>query len=93
LLADGPRTASEIHAYFPIAAPAVSRHLRVLREAGMVSTRRPENDRRVRRYALEGEPLEEVSGWLEELRGGWQRQLESFKDYVEVRASQSDVPR
>ena len=85
MLASRPHTASEIHRAFPIAAPAVSRHLRVLREAGLVEERRPEEDRRVRLYTLRPEPMEEVTGWLEELSRAWQQQLESFKDYVALR--------
>jgi DNA-binding transcriptional ArsR family regulator len=85
MLAGKPHTASEIHRAFPIAAPAVSRHLRVLREAGLVEERRPEEDKRVRLYTLRPEPVEEVAGWLDELGRAWQRQLESFKDYVALR--------
>ena len=85
MLAGRPHTASEIHRAFPIAAPAVSRHLRVLREAGLIEERRPEEDRRVRLYTLRPEPMEEVIGWLEELSRAWQEQLESFKDYVALR--------
>jgi DNA-binding transcriptional ArsR family regulator len=72
MLAARPHTASEIHRAFPIAAPAVSRHLRVLREAGLIQERRPEEDRRVRLYTLRPEPMQEVAGWLEELSRGWQ---------------------
>jgi DNA-binding transcriptional ArsR family regulator len=86
LLALSPRTASEIHAAFPIANPAVSRHLRVLREAGLIVERPVAEDRRVRLYALEPRALENLSAWIAELSAGWQAQLESFKDYVEVRS-------
>lgn len=82
MLAAGPRTATEIHRAFPIAAPAVSRHLRVLRAS---SKSRPEEDRRVRLYTLRPEPFREVAGWLEELSRTWQEQLDSLKDYVELR--------
>lgn len=85
LLAGRPHTASEIHRAFPIAAPAVSRHLRVLREAGLIEERRPDEDRRVRLYTLRPEPMQEVAGWLDDLSDLWQQQLESFKDYVAVR--------
>jgi DNA-binding transcriptional ArsR family regulator len=85
LLAAGPRPAGEIHAAFSIAAPAVSRHLRVLRDAGLVEERRPDDDHRVRIYSLRPQPLEQVSGWLERTSATWQAQLESFKEFVEVR--------
>jgi DNA-binding transcriptional ArsR family regulator len=93
LLAERPRTASELHSAFPIAAPAVSRHLRVLREAGLVGEEQVPEDRRVRLYRLEHEALEELSAWLSELSRGWQRQLDSFRDYVSVRGSRGHSAR
>ena len=85
MLVESPRTASEIHQAFPIAAPAVSRHLRVLREAGMVVEHGVPGDKRVRLYALAREPITELSRWLEQLSAAWQDQLDAFKDYVELR--------
>ncbi len=85
MLGESSRTASEIHRAFPIAAPAVSRHLRVLREAGMVVERGVPGDKRVRLYALAPEPLDELSRWLEQLSQAWQGQLDAFKDYVALR--------
>lgn len=93
LLATRPRSAGEIHAAFPIAAPAVSRHLRVLREAGLVEERRPPNDRRVRLYALKPEPLQEVATWLAETSRTWQSQLDSFQDFVALRNERPQEPR
>lgn len=88
MLASRPHTATEIHDAFSIAAPAVSRHLRVLREAGVIDESTPAADRRVRLYTLRTEPLEELAGWLEELTLGWQAQLDSFKDFVALRTAQ-----
>jgi DNA-binding transcriptional ArsR family regulator len=85
LLATGPRAASEIHHAFPIADPAVSRHLRVLREAGLLAEERPAEDRRVRLYRLEARTLEPLATWLAELNQTWQAQLESFKRYTDLR--------
>ena len=85
MLGQSPRTATQIHDAFPIAAPAVSRHLRVLREAGLIVERGVPDDRRVRMYALAPEPIDELSGWLEQLSQTWQDQLEAFKDYVALR--------
>jgi DNA-binding transcriptional ArsR family regulator len=87
MLATRPHTATEIHRSFPIAAPAVSRHLRVLREAGLVEERRPEHDRRVRVYTLRVEPVQELAGWLDAVSEQWQTQLDSFKEYVALRAA------
>ncbi len=85
MLAHSPRTASQIHHAFAIAAPAVSRHLRVLREAGLIVERGVAGDKRVRLYALSPEPIGELSRWLEQLSEAWQAQLDSFKDYVALR--------
>jgi DNA-binding transcriptional ArsR family regulator len=93
MLAGRPHTASEIHRAFPIAAPAVSRHLRVLREAGLIEERRPEEDRRVRLYTLRPEPMQEVAGWLEGLSRAWQEQLEAFKEYVILRKARPEGKR
>ena len=60
-LANGPATVNELAALLPIARPGVSRHLRVLREAGLVEVRQ-EAQRRV--YSLRLEPLAEVDEWL-----------------------------
>jgi DNA-binding transcriptional ArsR family regulator len=91
LLASRPHTATELHRAFSIAAPAVSRHLRVLREAGLIEERRPEHDRRVRLYRLRPEPVQEVGGWLDELSDAWQQQLESYKDFVAVRMTPTET--
>ena len=86
LLAERPRTTGELAGAFPIAGPAVSRHLRVLREAGLVEEERPADDRRVRLYTLRTAPLTELSGWLEGLSGSWQRQLDAYADYARTRS-------
>jgi DNA-binding transcriptional ArsR family regulator len=85
MLGASPRTATQIHQAFPIAAPAVSRHLRVLREAGLIVEHGVPGDKRVRLYALSPEPITELSRWLEQLGQAWQGQLDSFKDYVALR--------
>jgi len=70
MLARRPHTATEIHDACDIAAPAVSRHLRVLREAGVIEERRPDDDRRVRIYTLRTEPIGELASRLDELARG-----------------------
>jgi DNA-binding transcriptional ArsR family regulator len=62
LLADGERTAGEIADRFTVSRPAISRHLRVLRECGLVRYRE-EAQRRV--YTLDTTPLTGVDGWLQ----------------------------
>jgi DNA-binding transcriptional ArsR family regulator len=85
MLADHPHTAGEIHRAFPIANPAVSRHLRVLREAGLVEERTPPDDGRVRVYSLRPDALAAIRGWFEGMDTRWQSQLDSFKDFVALR--------
>ena len=78
-LADGPATAGDLAALLPIARPGVSRHLRVLREAGLVEVRQ-EAQRRV--YALRPEPLAEVDEWLGRYRGLWEQRLDALHTEV-----------
>ena len=78
-LSDGPATAGELAALFPIARPGVSRHLRVLRDAGLVDVRR-EAQRRV--YTLRPEPLAEVDEWLGRYRALWEQRLDALHTEV-----------
>jgi len=72
ILREHPATAGELAAALPIARPGVSRHLRVLREAGLVEVRQ-EAQRRI--YTIRPEPLAEVNQWLEAYRTLWQNRL------------------
>jgi DNA-binding transcriptional ArsR family regulator len=74
-LTGGPATAGELAALLPIARPGVSRHLRVLREAGLVEVRQ-EAQRRV--YSLRPEPLAEVDEWLGRYRALWEHRLDAL---------------
>lgn len=71
-LSGGSSTAGELAALLPIARPGVSRHLRVLREAGLVEVRH-EAQRRV--YSLRPEPLAEIDEWLSRYRAQWEQRL------------------
>lgn len=62
MLATGERSAGDIAERFPIAGPSVSRHLRVLRESGLIAYRREATSRF---YRLEPEPLDEVRQWMQ----------------------------
>jgi DNA-binding transcriptional ArsR family regulator len=79
LLADGERTAGaiseDVRAEFGISQPAVSQHLRVLREAGF-TTVRADGTRRL--YAVDAAPLREVDEWLERFRGFWNQRLDAL---------------
>jgi DNA-binding transcriptional ArsR family regulator len=81
MLRDGQLSAGQIADRFAISRPAVSRHLRVLREAGLV---RDEADGRRRVYALVTAPLDELAGWLEQLTrpSGWQHRLDALETEV-----------
>jgi DNA-binding transcriptional ArsR family regulator len=74
-LRGGPATAGELAELLPIARPGVSRHLRVLREAGLVEVRQ-EAQRRV--YSLRPEPLAEVDEWLGRYRTLWEHRLDAL---------------
>ncbi|MFE2233545.1 ArsR/SmtB family transcription factor [Streptomyces sp. NPDC059442] len=79
LLATGERTSGEVSAVireeFGISQPAVSQHLRVLRESGFASVR-PEGTRRL--YTVDAAPLREVDDWLERFRGFWEQRLDAL---------------
>ena len=78
-LTGGPATAGELAALLPIARPGVSRHLRVLREAGLVQVRQ-EAQRRV--YSLRLEPLTEIDEWLGRYRALWEQRLDALHTEV-----------
>ena len=75
LLAHGELPAGELAGRFPVSRPAISRHLRVLREAGLVTAR---TQGRRRLYALETRPLRELDDWLEPYRDLWARRLDAL---------------
>jgi DNA-binding transcriptional ArsR family regulator len=72
LLADGERSAGEIASQFSTSRPGVSRHLRVLRERGLVQARE-QGQRRL--YSLDPAPLVELDAWLERYRVFWTNRL------------------
>ena len=75
LLADGERSAGELASHFPVTRPAVSRHLRVLRETGLVRSR-AHAQRRV--YSLDPTPLAELDEWLGRYRTFWAQRLDAL---------------
>src|SRR6478672_13234332 len=75
ILRDHPATAGELADALPIARPGVSRHLRVLREAGLVDVRH-EAQRRI--YGLRPEPLAELDRWLAPYRVLWEQRLDAL---------------
>lgn len=83
LLGRKPRRASEIADALSMTRPAMSRHLRVLRKAGLVSENELENDARARVYRLERQRFAELRGWLDEVEAFWGEQLRAFKAHAE----------
>lgn len=75
ILRDHPATAGELADALPIARPGVSRHLRVLREAGLVDVRQ---QAQWRIYSLRPEALIEVDDWLRAYRTLWQNRLDAL---------------
>ena len=75
ILRDHPASAGELAEALPIARPGVSRHLRVLREAGLVDVR-PDAQRRI--YTLRPEALVEVEEWLGPYRRLWKNRLDAL---------------
>jgi DNA-binding transcriptional ArsR family regulator len=82
LLADGERSAGELASHFDAARPGVSRHLRVLREHGLVRAR---VEGRHRLYSLDPRPLEELDAWLEHYRSFWTHRLDALGTEVKRR--------
>lgn len=75
LLRDGEASAGQLGERFAISQPGVSRHLRVLRESGLVRVR---VDGQRRLYALEPGPFAELDRWLEPFRVAWAQRLDAL---------------
>jgi DNA-binding transcriptional ArsR family regulator len=80
LVASGERTAGALAAEFAMSRPAVSRHLRVLRDAGLLAWR-GEAQRRL--YRLDGEPLAAAGAWIERTRSNWASRLDAFERHLD----------
>jgi DNA-binding transcriptional ArsR family regulator len=87
LLAKGERSAGELGDAFPqLTQPAVSRHLRVLREADLVEVR-PQAQHRI--YALRPEGLRELDRWVSIYRPFWSDRLDSLESHLDKRRAGS----
>jgi DNA-binding transcriptional ArsR family regulator len=84
LLLEGPRAVGDLVKRLKLSQPGVSKHLRVLREAGLVSVR-TEAQRRI--YELRPEPLAEVAEWLEPYRALWSDRLGALERHLDEEAS------
>ncbi len=80
LLRDGERPAGELVKRLELSQPGVSKHLKVLREAGLVGFR---VDGRRRVYTLRPQPLAEVDAWLAPYRAFWSNRLDALERHLE----------
>jgi DNA-binding transcriptional ArsR family regulator len=83
LLGGRPMRAGELADAAGLSAPAMSRHLRVLLDAGVVADERRAEDARLRIFRLRPEGLVELQAWLDQLQADWTEQLASFQRHVE----------
>ncbi len=87
-LASGETSVSELAAPFDISLPAISRHLKVLEEAGLISRGR---DAQWRPARLEAGPLKDVAGWVERYRKFWDQSFDRMDAYLaELQKGSSD---
>ena len=77
---DGPSSVGELADPYDVSAPAISKHLRVLEEAGLIDR---EIDGRVHRLRLGSKPLEEAMRWIEKTRGFWESQFDALARHIE----------
>lgn len=83
LLREQPRSVGELTATLRLSQPGTSKHLRILREAGLVDVRR---DAQRRFYELRTAPLAELDAWLEPYRHLWARSLDALGDHLDEMA-------
>jgi DNA-binding transcriptional ArsR family regulator len=79
-LADGEATVLELAEPFPISLPAISRHLKVLEQAGLISRGR---DGQRRPCRLRPEPLVELAAWAEHTRAAWEQRLDRLDAHLQ----------
>lgn len=90
-LASGECSVTELAEPFDMSLPAVSKHLRVLERAGLVTRRR---DAQWRPCRIEARPLKEVADWAEHYRHIWEARLERLDDYLrELKAKEKSHDR
>jgi DNA-binding transcriptional ArsR family regulator len=77
---EGPTTLGELAAELPVTRQAVSKHLAVLEEAGLVDA---SGDTRRRRYRLTPGPLADAMGWMVDVGAGWDERLDALRRHVE----------
>lgn len=86
LAREGALSATEIGARFPVSAPAISQHLKVLREAGLV---RVEKRAQQRIYSVNPEAMTEVEGWARHIRELWDRRFDALDALLQAEQAKS----
>ena len=90
-LAQGDATVGELAAPYDMSLAAVSKHLKVLEKAGLISRGKEAQWRPCR---LEAEPLRELAGWVENYRHFWDQSLDRLEDYLEaLQRGDPDAPK
>lgn len=82
LLSARPHRAGELAEALGLSPPAMSRHLRTLRQSGLVEERHDGFDARVRIYQLRREPMANLASWLKQTEALWAAQLIAFRDHL-----------
>lgn len=83
LLRERPHRAGELADRLGVPGPAMSRHLKALKDSGLAVESHPAFDQRVRIYALDASRLAELRDWLSRAEAGWTDQLSAFKKHIE----------
>lgn len=89
-LADGDATVLELAEPFPISLPAISRHLKVLEQAGLINRGR---DGQRRPCQLRPEPLAEIAAWAEHTRAAWEHRLDRLDAHLRRATEGTAAPR
>jgi DNA-binding transcriptional ArsR family regulator len=85
-LAHGEATVNELATLFPLSFQAVSKHLKVLERAGLITRGRAAQRRPCR---LRAAPLEDANGWLEAYRGFWEGSFDRLSDHLRATATET----
>ncbi|MFY9553001.1 MAG: metalloregulator ArsR/SmtB family transcription factor [Thermoanaerobaculia bacterium] len=88
LAAQPESSVTELARPFSVSLPAISRHLRVLEEAGLLARRR---DGRVHRCRLVAAPMKPAAAWIERYQQFWQKRLDALKRYLEETPSKEET--
>lgn len=91
LLVQQPHRASDLADAIGVTRSRMSKHLRILLDAGIARDERPAHDARSRVFHLKPDAINDMRRWLEQLQQQWDAQLQSFKEHVERRADSKNT--